>query len=164
MRAFIWSHSLVFACFIVSAATTAPCKAEQTAGQQCGTVFECAKLAVEKAAEAGRSLDEAKTVIGTLRAQLNTYEARLAKDEEAERADKKEIEELRNALSATKWGDKKDSVPLQGKIGFPDIQPNTVICDPGYYVVGASAWASNARLGGGNIYQLQLTCRKLNLP
>jgi hypothetical protein len=145
------------ACATMTAASSAQ---QQTAGQNCGTVFECAKLAVEEAAAARAALKQAEGEIGVLRDQLNTYEARLKNDEAVIDVNKKSLEELHNALAAAKWGDEKDSPGFRGN---PDA-PNLGSCAPGYYVVGANAWAGTAKLGGGNIYQLQLICRKLNVP
>ncbi len=151
----------VFVCAIsytmMIAASTAQ---QQTAGQKCGTVFECAKLAVEEAAAARAALTQAESEIGKLRDQLNTYEARLKEDEAAMQSNKKVLDDLHNALSAAKWGAEQDSPGFRGA----GDAPNLGSCAPGYYVVGVNAWASTARLGGGNIYQLQLLCRKLNVP
>jgi hypothetical protein len=82
------------------------------------------------------------------------------KIDSVEQASKKGIDDLRNALASATWGGAKDSPPFRG---LPDA-PNPGSCDAGYYVVGMKAWAGTASLGGGNIYQIQLDCRKLNLP
>jgi hypothetical protein len=141
------------------------------AGTDRGDPFDLSVLAqpipgCDLAADARAALKDAETVIDSLRAQLNRYEARLKKDEKAEQADKKALAELREALTADlnltaqEWaGEAKE-----GKRARPGAGSSQGMCDPGYYAVGVKAWGSGARGGNGDLYQVEVVCQKLNVP